>query len=474
MKLGKIIQQLDEKSYQDLAGQFKQTKADKFLSLFDLFRSNETDEKEMAEILKISNSAFYTLKSRLSDKIQEYLYQNTEDRRVELFKNISNIDRLIFNTPREVAIGILEKLETELIHNDMPNELILVYKALKKLHLNHPKYYDYLQKYNKYVAFYLSQDKAEETLSLFCSNLEAYFVTKNEDLLNILDLYKTEMANLHRLYDSHRLTVYKNLLNIHYSIFCPQKKTEENEVSIDTMLKETKDILDNHNEDRLYSHLKPVINFLNFEYCNKHQLLKEAELSYTEISDDLTDFLRLSHSCFSNHFLLSKTEWELKSGGKIQAEDLDLLSEPESGQKYAYILFKKAKAVRQYSKGNYSQAIQELNAIVNNISFVNESFAELEIKLFLTFLCICEGKIDLVESLLRSIGRKFPEDEQDPKYKSLQLFYRFLKNVFNNKQKNKLNNCKESLELFEALNKGNYAIFQAIEIPQKLLEKIAI
>ena len=150
MKLQKIIHQLSPADFNNFSEQFKKTKADKFLHLLNHYRNGSTTDKIILHRLKIKQAAFYTLKSRLFDKVQELLYKSTSDTRIELLLNTANIEHLVYKTPRETAIGILKKLEAELLVHDMPNELISVYKALKKLHIHSEKYYDYLQLYNRY------------------------------------------------------------------------------------------------------------------------------------------------------------------------------------------------------------------------------------------------------------------------------------------------------------------------------------
>ena len=166
MKLNKIVLQLTPDDYLNFSNQLKENRADKFLILLNHFRDDSTiSEAELLVKLDVKQAAYYTLKSRLLDKIQEFLYKNTADTRVELLQNVANIDHLVYQTQPDTAISILKKLEKELLEHDMPSELIIVYKALKKLHIHSDKYYEYLQLYNRHVAFNLAQDKAEEVFS---------------------------------------------------------------------------------------------------------------------------------------------------------------------------------------------------------------------------------------------------------------------------------------------------------------------
>ena len=70
MKIEKIISQLNEKDFSLLSEQFIQSKADKYLALLNIYRKGDLKEKEIVEKLNIKSPAFYTLKSRLYDKIQ--------------------------------------------------------------------------------------------------------------------------------------------------------------------------------------------------------------------------------------------------------------------------------------------------------------------------------------------------------------------------------------------------------------------
>jgi hypothetical protein len=73
--------------------------------------------------------------------------------------------RLYFTKKRAIAIATLKKLEKELLDYDLSNELTVVYKFLKKLHINSADYFNYSQLYNRHVAYMLAVDKAEDVLA---------------------------------------------------------------------------------------------------------------------------------------------------------------------------------------------------------------------------------------------------------------------------------------------------------------------
>ncbi|MCW3084708.1 MAG: hypothetical protein JWP12_2074 [Bacteroidetes bacterium] len=473
MKLEKIIIQLKEKNYQLLCEQLKVHKGDKYLLLLDLYRQNSISEKEIQSQLDIKPAAFYTLKSRLYDKIQEFLYKATSDTRIELLSNVGNIEYLIYKAPKETATGILQKLETELIKNDMPSELIMVYKALKKLHVYSPKYYDYEQLYNKYVAYNLAQDKAEEVLSSFCKVLLMYYASRDHKLLDILILYKKEMQNLCRIHQSHRLTVYKNILNIHFALFSPVKEELKNDPTIEDLLKETYLILETHTEDQSYIHLVSALHFLSFEYYHQLKLHKNAATFYDKLSEEDNSILLYNHACFSIHFLISRIEWNYANNSIeaiINEEPLEYV--PIEENTVEQIINKQYLAAICFHKGNFSEGALILNSLINDVSFKEMLHLEIETKLFMILLLLLCEKPDLAETTLRSISRKIPEDEEI-KHHTAMLFIKLFKTALTNKVTNKLEKLKDIEKLISVTNTGPGKILAFMHMEPQHLVKLS-
>jgi hypothetical protein len=473
MKIEKIVAQLNEKDFSTLRDQFIQTKADKYLTLLNFYRNNKATESDIQAELDIKAAAFYTLKSRLYDKIQEFLYKSTGDTRIELLQNVANIEHLIYKSPKETAIGLLLKMESELIKNDMPNELITVYKALKKLHVNSPRYYDYQQLYNRYVAFNLSQDKAEETLASFCKTLAILHVTRDPKYFDILVLHKKEMQNICRINQSHRLTVHKNILNIHFALFSPVPEEMTNDASVEDMLKETISIIENNPEDRTYIHLVNVIHFLSFEYYSQLKLYKNAAAYYEKINDDNGSILLYNHTCFSSHFLITKIDWMFRNNlFEGLNENEELIYEPEPDNIPEYIIFKQYKAFVYFYKGRISEANQTLNKVLNEVSFKEILHAEIEVKFFQIFLFLLSEKVDQAEITLRSISRKI-SDEDEIRYHTALLYVKFFKTALANKSTGKLEKLSDLWRLISATNTGSYAILPNLHISQEQIQKLA-
>ena len=475
MKLHKIIIQLHEKDYLLFSNQLKENKADKFYCLLSSYREQKLSDLELMTKLDTQKSAFYALKSRLYDKIQEFLYKNMSDASIELLKNIANIEHLLYKTPRETAIGILKKLELELIDHDMPNELIDVYKALKKLHINSPKYFEYSQLYNKYVAFYLAQDKAVEILSLFCKTQSEYFLTRKPELLDYLILYKKEMQNICRLYKSHHLQFFKNILSVHFALFSPIENEMKDDLTVEEMLTESLKIIENHPEDRTYKYMVEIIDFLYFEYYNQLKLHKNASKYFERINPKIESLLLFNHFSFVTHFLFSKIEFfhVLKKETKLIEEEEISDYEPNIEDVSDFIIFNCYKAAAEFYSLKYASSLQTLNRILNEISFKKMTYPEIEIKLMRALIYILGKEMNEAEIIIRSVSRKIADENDDVKYTCANTFIKILKTASNIKTSGKYERLVEQNNYFNSINAGKYRFISYLKLDNNCLQLLA-
>ena len=164
-KLKNIIKQLSEDDFISIYDSLMESNAEKSAYLLKSMRERSLSDSKIMDELEVNTNAYYTLRSRLNQKIEEYLLQQMESPRTDILKKVANINEILFTKKLAIAVATLKKLEKELLDYDLSNELTVVYKSLKKLHINSPEYYNYSQAYNKHVAYMLAQDKAEDLLS---------------------------------------------------------------------------------------------------------------------------------------------------------------------------------------------------------------------------------------------------------------------------------------------------------------------
>jgi hypothetical protein len=409
LHIRKVIQKISEEDSVEFVFWLKQNDAAKCAQLFSLMRETKQEESAIAAQLLVSPSAFYALKSRLNGKIQDFLAHNVPDINIDLLKRVANIPGLLFNSPKEIAISHLLKMEKELIENDLPYSLITVYGALKKLHRYSQKYFDYSKLYNKHLAYMMTIDKAQDLLVDFNKTIGEFQMSHDQRHLDILKLLQIEMHNCAQLYDSHRLTVYKNIMDVEFALFVADLNQRE-AVAIDEILLKTEQIIRSQKNDMSYRFLTTLINFLWYKYYSQHHIQKKEAEYFFLVNEKLSVFLLNNFYCFPSVFLLSKVRKYLESNEeqKLYSESKTLFAAftPDIEDVPNYINYIKFQAIAAFYSGKYSESISLLNELLNTINFINFPHAEIEIKLFLALCGLLVNKIGVAEILVKNIQRK--------------------------------------------------------------------
>src|SRR5262245_45536259 len=131
--LSKTIKKLTDAQYQELLSAVAGRKNNKPYLVLEAARNFNYDENKMMNMLGVNPSAYYTLKSRLNEKIAAYLSKNMDNPISALKEKVAMVPAMLFGKSREVSIRSLKGLEKQLIEYDLSNELITVYKALARL-----------------------------------------------------------------------------------------------------------------------------------------------------------------------------------------------------------------------------------------------------------------------------------------------------------------------------------------------------
>ncbi|MEO1099759.1 MAG: hypothetical protein AAFX57_18700, partial [Bacteroidota bacterium] len=132
-KLKNIIKQLSTKDYESIKDALIESNAEKSAYLLQAMRERQLSDSKIMGELGVNTNAYYTLRSRLNQKIEEYLLQIMESPRTDILKKVANINEIIFTKKKAIAVATLKKLERELLDYDLSNELTIVYKSLKKM-----------------------------------------------------------------------------------------------------------------------------------------------------------------------------------------------------------------------------------------------------------------------------------------------------------------------------------------------------
>ncbi len=474
IQLKSVVQQLSPKDFQIIEEQFQKSKANKYLCLFNQLRESELSEEEILGQLTQNKAAYYTLKSRLYDKIQDFLLSNSTDKKVGLIRNVANIEKILFSSPKISAIASLIKMEKKLIEYNMTRELILVYKALRKLHLCTPKYYEFSKLYNKCVAHIITLEKAHDLLSRFTKTTGEYLISRDQDDLEVLTFMQQEMDELSDHHHSHHQTIYRNIMFISYQIYTGISEINEKKYPIPVLLEQSENILSQNSEEASYRHLRPVFDFLAFEYYHKLNDEQNALHYFDRVNSMLGTFLLADHCCLSAHFLISKVERYSKQGlmRTLVSEDQLLTTPISDADEASYIFYVLYKASILFYSAEYTESIHLMEDLLQKLNFTKRLHAEIEVKFLLALSYRLEGKVDQSFLLLKSLARKI-KLRKNKEYPQARYFMAFVragqKGDFQNLEKK----LRQQMDSFAARNKGNYRVLGILNMDEEFIHNYA-
>jgi hypothetical protein len=470
--LPQLVEQLSDKDFAELQAEFVRTGGDNFLYLLNSLRETGFEDKAVKGELGLSSSAYYTLKSRLTDKIQDHLFKSNSDERAELMINLSSVSHFTYGAPRATAVGLLERLEKELLLLDMPGELVSVYNALKKLHHSTEKYYQFQQKYNKNVAYSLAIDKAEDLLLDFNKELGEYNFSRNPEKKTLLQLYIKELRNINKLYDSNRLRLFMVVAELEYALMLDSLNSiPESEHTVEDLLKVAEGILFTHPEDRQYKFYILIYNVLHFEYYHKLGLHKNNLSTLSYVLANCKTFSNLSDTFYLTRFLISVNERINQTDETLDLNPLIEACSKNDPNEYSPDIINRVLwlSAIEFSKSNYAQAETQLNQLLNNVSLKNYFFAELEVKSFLSLVYILQQKLDNAEIVLRSITRKLSSIPEKDEFENANMLFKLLKTSMN-QTPNKEQKIKKMYADFELYNSRHNKILSYLRIDESHLK----
>lgn len=466
--LFKVISQLDTDVYDKLKDELTETRAEKMLQLLELYRSSVDDEGITPKTLEINSASFYTLKSRLQDKVQKVLFVNASDIYADLLKNLAAIPFLVNNTPRESAIMLLNYLAEELKRTDQPGELAQVYGALKKLNSWDKDYFHYQQLYNKNVAYFLAIEKAEETLTHFTRDCGAYCYSGDKSQLDLLRLYVKELNNLARVYESHRIRIYKYVAEVSFALFVDEnREIPGSDETVEDVLGKMSEILKEHADDRNFRFLGDIWQFLNFEYYLSLGLQKNAQPFFDHIVNGKLRLLYRTHTTLATRFLVS-------AGAKIIVDPelagmaLEHLPEPDANDLYSRTNIALFEAAVEFEAGGYGRAVTILNNFLNDNTMKAMFIAEYNVKLFLVLAQLCSEKTDQAEITFRSISRKIASMENKDAFQSGVMEWINLCKLVLGGGADKKAKVQECVDAVNKARKGNNCLLPQVRLNEKV------
>ncbi|ANQ47636.2 hypothetical protein MY04_0254 [Flammeovirga sp. MY04] len=449
-RLKHIVKQLSEKDYESIRTSLVDSNADKSAYLLSSMREKKASDQQIMNELDVNTNAYYTLRSRLNQKIEDYLLQQMESPRADLLKKVANIHEMVFTKKRAISIVTLKKLEKELLDYDLSNELTVVYKALKRLHINSPDFFNYSQLYNKHVAYMLAVDKIEDILADYFKKFGVYAFTGDEADKMGLDLLHQEIKNTCKLYESHRPFVYQSCMSIFHRLFIEDERQVainavnhvDEEEPIEDIFHKIDQIFDQYHMDSIYYHMNNVFQFLKLEYYTHYGVFRKASKYFDAVNEDVQALLMHSGQyTFPSQFLQTKmqralqteTQGELFEQNKITFDDF----EPDINDIPNYVSYIVYRAISAYYSGEFDEAARFLNNLLNEISLKKYPHAFLEVKCLLALQYVCIRDFELFNQLANSIQRqiRLMGKESCP---SITLFLKMLKTGMSEAKRDKM------------------------------------
>jgi hypothetical protein len=476
-KLKNIIKQLSAADYQSIHDSLMQSNAEKSAHLLKFIRERQMSDAKVMEELDVNTNAYYTLRSRLNQKIEEYLLAQMESPRTDLLKKVANITDVVFTKKRAIASATLKKLEKELLDYDLANELTIVYKTLKKLHLNTPDNFMYSQQYNRHVAYMLAMDKAEDLVAEYFKKYGQYYMSGNEvEKFGLEVLYK-EISNVRNLYKSHRLYVYFSLVNIFHRLFVDTRENENlDEEPIEDIIEHVEKIFEDFNRDSIYFNLNIVFEFLKLEYYNYYKVYRKAERYFDEVNFN-TALLLSNYNLytFPPQFLLSKIDRavRLEMEDQLYEENKGLFADYEVDlndvpRQIIYVMYR---AISCFYAEKYDESARFLNNLLNDLSLKKYPQAQIEIKLFLALQYCILSDYDLFNQCVNSIQRSIRISEKD-NMEHVQIFIKIMKTALGENKKTKPSKIKSLIDRLRFVEINHFSSIRHIRMDEKFISRL--
>ena len=111
---------------------------------------------------------------------------------------------------------------------------------------------------------------------------------------------------------------------------------------------------------------------------------------------------------------------------------------------------------------------------MNEISFKNYSFAEIQVKLFLSSLLLLAGKTEQAEIIIRSISRKLAGEEFTTQFQNAVSFSKFLKTALNDNSNGKQKKLEQAYSAFTKTNEeAEHSILKFVPLSTQHFELLS-
>ncbi len=477
--LNKTIKKLNDNEYQELLSAVAGRKNNKPYVVLESARKHNYSENQMMELLGVTPSTYYTLKSRLNERIAEYLSKNVNNPISVLKEKVAMVPAMLFGSDRNVAIRSLKNLEKQLIEYDLSNELIIVYKALARLSMHNGDYDYYEKEYNRHVAYSLAVVKAEDLFYEFVKRAGNYRLTRDERDYESVQTILRELTNISELYHGHRLFVLYNLVRIYYlNLFTTRTENlRALELEIDSLLQQINKYFEKFELDTFYQSVRFLVDYLYFDYYQRTGNQVRADHYYRQINQQVPDVAsKPIFSFYVTQFLQSKTQRYLVNGNAQELTDIN--TDLESGfdtdvnEPYPFISLRMFQSLGKFYQGDYTGSAKVINNMRNDLSMKKFVYSDVESKLFQALQYCYMGEDGLCSQLLQSVKRQIPED--DRRFDPAHAFIKILKAAIKPEEfRKKVKKLAELNETFRSQITGQDSMLWFVKMDEPMIRRLA-
>jgi hypothetical protein len=478
-KLNKLVKQLTDESYPRLKEELITAGAEKSARLLELAYEHQMSDHQALNELNIQPNAFYALKFRLNQKIQQFLLDQLNLPQVELTRRVNMIPYILENYPPDIAESTLQKLNKELAAYDMPFEQLKVLKALKHMNFHLPKaFYEYSTAYNLSLAYAIDADKVEDLLADFVLQYGYFFLNRTAEPLDRIHVLEAEISKLTRLYPSSpRLQLYDVLARLFSCLFIQRysnKPLPEASV-VEALLQSFRQLLDRNQLDSSREYYEPVYQLFCYEWArvqkNNHQLSLLDDELMLKIQLLLT---RYHHVVFMPQFLesrllnaqrLYKAHLLHVQNERAQLQPLEVSSEYMA----AFYVYHRYLAACAFLAGKYQDALRVLITVRNQSEVRRHEFADMELKLFMALLYVLLDEVELARQFINS-ARRLNKDFLQGSLPAVATFCKLLVMSLRNEALPRKKHIEFLTSEFYAQNKGSLQVLTFLPPESELFD----
>lgn len=470
MNLYKIVNQLTDEEYDELYQSLVSTQALKTIGFLECIKEDPVKpDKLFLSRTDINPAAFYVLKSRLADRIEDFLLHRLGGHNLALTHRIMTVSDLVFDSTREISEAALEKLEKELLKEDFPYGLMLVYKQMQNIHNFSDQHAYYKRRYQQQVAYAVAMDKSEDLVRAFFKAFDDYELNRRDKELNTMVRIMEKLSNLNDLYESHRLYVSKAVVHVFAQLFIQIPETircdlEPAEQALEKILK----IKEEFKNDPTYRRLDLMINFLMYSLEEKRGRVDQAHIRFDLLDGKIDKMLTGFHyNVNTSLFLFAKLRHHIRTGTYARLEkDLDTFIDDLPVDQYRvtyFINFYLFKAYSLFLNQRYKDASRVLFNLQNEVNVRKMRKAFLEVKLFQILCYVKMEDFDLANASILAMQRKLRQPAFE-NWENAKVFLRIMNVALGGRPKTMEKNLRTNIDKWTSLNHGPVSILEYLDL----------